>query len=208
MIQNTKGILDSEAEKKVFSCLEQLINTDSYRIAPHVSILDAFEKIRRSSDIHELYNKYCNITNQKSEKEKQIELCHFDFVICDKKSFIPYVIIEVNGKDHYTKPDKVHFDLFKRFIVTNMFERPFITLDFSSSIPDEKIPDLIKKSLISNGLNKPYSRPVFCPECNRKMFYKNGKNGIYYSCQSCKKKNGSSLTVENDDIPQIINETS
>ena len=203
---NTNSIFDSKAEDITFKCLNRLINTDAFDIFVHHTLLATFKRVGLVSDFKELYRNYCHTINKPEMTDKMVELCHFDFVICDKEYHIPYAIIEVNGKRHLTDPSQVHIDLFKKFVATHMFERPFIEIDLSYACIDDQMEQIITEALnnqfLHQGLKYPYSRPAFCTQCSRKMYYRG--NGNFFYCTFCKNQNGNSLTRSANKIPWII----
>lgn len=199
---NSQGLFDSSAEKITYEYLQKLINMEDYDIFPHQSILDTFKKVKRVAEFKDLYKNYCYAIYKPEMDEKMAELCHFDFVIYDKEFHVPHVIIEVNGRKHLTDPAKAHIDLFKQFITTHIFGRPFIELDSSSTWSDENILHFLKDKFFYEGLKNPYSRPVFCTQCSRKMFYR--ENGDFYYCTSCINTKDNPLTRSAYKIPQII----
>lgn len=199
---NSQGLFDSPAEEIVFKALQQIINTDDYDIFPHQSILDTFKKVNRVAEFKDLYKNYCYAVYKPEMDGKLTELCHFDFVIYDKEFHIPHVVIEVNGRKHLTNPTKAHIDLFKQFVTTHIFSRPFIALDLSTAWPDEQIIHFLEDKFFYHGLKSEYNHPVFCYQCGRKMFFRD--NGNFYYCTSCINKNGRNLTKSTSVIPQIL----
>lgn len=182
---------DSEAELKIISHLNDIINTAHYVVFPHLTIAEAFRKFIDFDEISEIYASFCEHKRKLLPadkisilKERQIALSHFDFVIFDKENYVPVLIIEINGRSHATDEITKASDAFKEYICKQVLGRPFLTLELFESQEDlkEALISAIKESKFDNK----YDYPVYCKHCGRKMTYKDKNDGGYfYFCQFC-----------------------
>lgn len=187
------SLWDSEAELKVFQCLQEIINKEEFYIFPHMPIPEVFQEYRKHENFKDTYLKYCELAHEMAYIEKHFERSHFDFTIYNQSCFLPVLIIEADGSRHKTAPSVIFFDKFKDYIAAQ-HEVPMVRLELHNSNVDIQ-GELIKK-LKEKNLNDPYNYPVYCKKCGQKFLYR--PNGNFYYCRSCiNEKTQKSLTVSN-----------
>ena len=190
-----RKLWDSNAEEKVFQCLLDFINTDSFYIVPHILVSEAIKDFRKYECFEDTYNRYCEFIKEE-RKNTHFELMHFDFVIYSKKSSSAVLIIEVDGGNHKTNQSTIHFDNFKDFIAKQYAAIPLVRLDLS--IANVDIETELKKVLVDKKLDEPYNYPIYCYKCGKKFSYQPNRsqpdNGFYY-CNPCQIRTGKNVTL-------------
>lgn len=163
---------DSDGEEKVYNVLKGFINNKYYAISPHIGLREML-----------LWDWNCF----NSYENFRVSSMHFDFVIHDKSQWIncPALVIEVWGKDHYdeSRPWIKRTDYFKKSILKSC-EIPFIIIDLSESIPDDKIRELVMHSIKKEVPSREFYN-VYCPKCKKIMKIKLNQKAhvLYYGCR-------------------------
>lgn len=184
-----RKLWDSDAEEKVFQHLQEFVNTDSFYIIPHILVSEVIKNFKKYDYWEDTYKKYCEFIKEE-RKDRHFELTHFDFVIYNKKDFMPVLIVEVDGARHKTNPSAIHFDKLKNYIA-EQYEIPLARLELYN--PDIDIESGLKKILTDQNLNDPYNYPIYCWRCGKKFLYQKKKS--FYYCNPCQRRTGKNVTL-------------
>lgn len=192
-----KSFWDSPGEEKVYDALKGFINNEDYIISPHVGLREMFFWGWKYFNFYENF---------------RVSSMHFDFVIHDKNQFsnCPALVIEVWGKDHYDeeKPWIRRVDYFKQSILKKC-KIPFVVIDMSESIPDDKISELVIDSIKKEVPSREFYN-VYCPKCGKVMIIKFSPSSkkFFYGCSGFDPKNPKSPNSckGNRSIPDLSEE--
>ncbi len=171
----------SHAEYVIFQILSEIINTEYFKILPHVSLCDMFQyNIPEQTNIYKFLG------------------YHADFVIFDK-AYYPVLAIEINGSKHYEDKKSMWTDTQKKAFF-EYHKIPFIESNWSKKIDNAK-------EYIINELQE-ITLPVYCWECGHIMERKTNTkdNKLFYSCYNSKEHtNNMPRTLSWDSIPALLN---
>lgn len=177
---------DSNAETIAYNILKEIINTDYYRISPHVSLKEIF----------------------KSERKESWMEYHIDFLIEDLSGY-PVIGIEINGKNHWNYPECRERDKNKKILFVKAgVPLVCIPLPELPSYTEEEYKTEYPKALreLINNYLFPYhhrtSFPVYCRKCGKQMGYIFKKD--YTSFYSCLNKECKFQTISSEKIPVVL----
>ncbi len=125
----------SDGEKRFFDVLEHSVTPDMY-VCPKVRIADLVEMAIDRTD-KEFWPKF----NQISQK-------HVDFVICNKATFAPLLIVELDGGSHNENSRSL-----RDILVDNVFkdaEIPMLHVAVAQTYQQNHISQLISQSININ----------------------------------------------------------